>query len=166
MTSAPTVRSGGDKFRAKMADLNWVAGANAVELRAAVHALCWRSSRTTIDDLARDPAIAAKVLIVARGVADELDIRMDATDPSMTDEHRALRRRRSSAESLISTCDAAVQFAKLDSDKHSSHDLAAAITRHRRRIGPDDACEADLELWRALDERPVKSVSPRRGDAA
>lgn len=163
MTSTPTPRTGGDQFRAKLADLNWVADADAVELRAAVHALCWRSSRAVIDGLASNPAISAKVLIVARGVKDELDTRLRAVDASMSDDKAALLRRRAAAESIVSVCDAAVQFAALESSG-SGPDLAAAIADHRRRIAPEDACDADLELWRALD-RPVVSL-PRRGDAA
>jgi Asp/Glu/hydantoin racemase len=154
---SPATRSNsGEKFRTRLMDLGWIAGADAAELRAAVHALCWRSSRAIIDGFATDSYVAAKVLITTRGVKDELDIKLAAAGAvAASDDHVALLRRRAAAESIISICDAAVQFALLHDGQSSAPDLAtdltAAIAEHRSRVDPADVCEADIELWRVLD---------------
>ncbi len=154
-------RASGDEFRAKMADLDWIAGADAVQLRAAVHALCWRSVRSTLDKIASDPRIAAKVLIVARAVCNELDARIDAADNSTYDNRNTLLRRRAAAESIVSTCDAAVQLTTFKPLPPDEAELIAAITRHRDAIDPRDVCDADRELWKVLDRIESR---PRRGE--
>lgn len=149
--------SGGAKFRALLADLDWVRQASPAELRAAVHALCWRSSRAVIDGLAADPRVAARVLICARAIRDELDARLDSADVSEFADPATLRRRRAAVVELIAACDAAVQDATL----HAVSDLTAAITEHRRRVTDAEVREADVELWRVLD-----TAAPHRSSTA
>lgn len=156
-----SARTSGDEFRAKMADLRWIAAADAVQLRAAVHALCWRSVRSTLDRIASDPRIAEKVLIVARGVRDELDARIDAADESTYDDRGTLLRRRAVAEAIVSTCDAAVQLSALKPSPLDKKALIDAISRHRHSIDPDDVCDADKELWKVLDRIEHQ---PERGE--
>jgi Asp/Glu/hydantoin racemase len=170
--TSPTARSNsGEKFRARLMDLDWIAGADAAELRTAVHALCWRSSRAIIDGFATDSYVAAKVLITTRGVKDELDIKLAAAGAvAASDDRVALLRRRSAAESVISTCAAAVQFAHLHGGQSSAPDLAtdlaAAIAEHRRRVDPADVCEADIELWRVLDDTQSPTTTTQPNTAA
>jgi len=165
ITSGGATRSGGNLARAQLQDLDWVRGARPSELRAAVHALCWRARRATIDGFTEDPMVARKVLITARGVAAELDARSEAVIAAIANrpntarlielqnERSSLRHRRATAESIIVTCDAALQFDQLGAMKPqvSASELVAAIVEHRRRVHPDDVCEADSDLWRVLD---------------
>lgn len=160
MLKTANTRTGGDVYRAKMADLNWVANADAVQLRAAVHALCWRNVRSTLDAIASDSRIAAKVLVVSRGVRDELAARADAAVDD-ADERQSLRRRLASAEAIVSSCHAAVQLAAWQPSPPDEQELIDAISRHRRKIDPDDACEADMQLWKVLDRIEHR---PSRGD--
>ncbi|MFA5709934.1 hypothetical protein [Mycolicibacterium sp.] len=178
----PKARSGsasaGDEFRAKLLDLDWVRSAGPAELRAAVHALCWRANRATIDGLCTDAGVAEKVLITASGVAAELDSRIDTVAASIAEnpepttladlqrERTALLRRKSSAETLTAACDAAVQFDRLSSAHRSvpASELAAAIAEHRRRVRPCGATEADNDLWRVLDGASTNTTRQHRSE--
>lgn len=160
-TTEYSARTSGDEFRAKLSDLDWIAAADAVQLRAAVHALCWRSVRSTVDRIASEARIAEKVLIVARGVRDELDARIEAADEATHDDRRTLLRRRAVAESIVTTCDSAVRLSALRPTAPDAQELAAAIARHRRSIDPDDACDADRELWKVLGRT---EYLPQRGE--
>lgn len=176
--SAPAPRaSGGDEFRAKLRDLNWVRDAGPVELRHAVHALCWRLNRDTVDGFCSDPALADKVLIVARGVRGELDAklgelsdRLEAeyrygraaaeTIDQYADERLSLRRRKTSADTVVTACATAAELyrdtkaASTDRERRATDatiELGRAIAGHREQVHPDDACDADTALWKALD---------------
>lgn len=159
-------RSGGDFYRARLCDLDWIRESGSGELRAAMHALCWRPRRATIDGFSTDTLVAQKVLITARGVAAELDARTDAVAAGIANrpsddsrdlllrEQSSLQNRRAAAQSVIVACDAALQFERINAStrpKRSADELVAAIAQHRRRIHPDDASQADLDLWRVLD---------------
>ncbi|UBV13045.1 hypothetical protein [Mycolicibacterium fortuitum] len=162
MNLTDTSRTGGDTMRARLADPSWIAAAGPAELRAAVHALCWRTVRSTIDGFCTDLHVASKVLITARGVKAELDARLallDARTGTDPDERAVLLRRSANATEIVAACDAAVQFAQMrDARWPAASDLVAAIADHRRRVSPEDACDADTALWRVLDD--AEHLSP------
>lgn len=155
MNLTDTSRTGGDTMRARLTDPSWISDAGPAELRAAVHALCWRTVRSTIDGFCEDLHVATKVLITARGVKAELDARLaslDARTGTGSDE-RTLLRRSANATEIVAACDAAVQFAQMrDARWPAARQLVAAIADHRRRVSPENACAADTALWSVLDD--------------
>ncbi|BBY53948.1 hypothetical protein H7J07_04765 [Mycobacterium koreense] len=158
MTDNNQGRSVGDEYREHLTDLDWVRDADAVQLRVALHALCWRCERSTVDAFASDPVIARKVLIVARGIRDELEARIKAAREEGSKNVMSLLRRRASAETIVSTCDAAIQLrAVTGGGGQRGDELMRAIARHAEAIAPEDACDADRELWRVLEEAPAAS---------
>ncbi|KMV15985.1 hypothetical protein ACT17_23140 [Mycolicibacterium conceptionense] len=184
-TTAPTPRimantrrtNGGDEFRAKLLDLDWIREAGPIELRHAMHALCWRFHRETVDGFSLDPFVAEKMLITARGVKGELDAklakvgaRLDAEDvdanelSELREERAALLRRKAAADTVIATTRATVEFHRPVVGRHSERErvavaaaveLGRAIATHREQVHPDEACEADERLWAVLDTASV-----------
>lgn len=155
--NTPTARrdNGGDAFRARLADLNWVRTCGPVELRHALHALCWRLNRDTVDGFCVDPRIAQKVLITARGVKAELQSRAQQ-HPEDTAPDASLRKRISSAEAVILACQVALdlhnQSRPEDPAATAAAALARAIATHRRALESEPLRNADAALWRELDE--------------
>ena len=158
----------GDDARALLRDLDWIREAGPSSLRAAVHALCWRTNRATIDGFCTDPEVCAKILITARGVASELDARiatataeLDSSTELTADasqQRASLLRRRAAAESGLSACQTAMQLAALTRPRvPTASELADAIAEHRRRVHPEDACDADTALWQVIDPLPAAS---------
>lgn len=146
--------NGGDAFRAKLTDLDWIRSCSAVELRHALHALCWRIQRDTVDGFCTDPQVAQKVLIAARGVNTELRSRA-ALLADGSDDLTTMRKRISSSEAVMLSCQIAL-------DLHQQHRsdnlgnaaaavLARAIAAHRVALHAEPR-EADTALWRSLDE--------------
>ena len=169
--------NGGDEFRAKLLDLDWIREAGPIELRHAMHALCWRFHRETVDGFSRDPFVAEKMLITARGVKGELDAklakvgaRLDAEDidadevNELREERSALLRRKAAADTVIATSRATVEFHRPAVGRHSERErvavaaavaLGRAIATHREQVDADEACEADEQLWAVLDTASV-----------
>ena len=144
--------NGGDAFRAKLTDLDWIRSCSAAELRHALHALCWRIQRDTVDGFCTDPQVAQKVLIAARGVNTELRSRA-ALLADGSDDLTTMRKRISSSEAVMLSCQIAL-------DLHHQHRsdnlgnaaaavLARAIAAHRVALHAEPR-EADTALWRAL----------------
>lgn len=162
----PTSRrdNGGDAFRARLADLNWVRTCGPVELRHALHALCWRLNRDTVDGFCIDPHIAQKVLITARGVKAELQSRAQQ-HPEDSAADSSLRKRISSAEAVILACQVAVDLHNQSRTEDPAVAVAAAlvraITAHRRALEDEPLRDADAALWRALDETQGAALTDR-----
>lgn len=165
--------SGGDEFRAKLRDLDWVRGAGPVELRHAVHALCWRLNRTTVDGFCGDPQVADKILITASGIKDELDARIaEAEQRESTadseelgqqarNDQSSLRRRKTSVDTVISACRTAVALGQ--QRPPTADQLAQAISAHRDEVRDLGERDADTRLWGVLDRvttrtRPNESI--------
>ena len=153
--AAPTRRdNGGDAFRAKLTDLDWIRDSGAVELRHALHALCWRMQRETVDGFCTDPQVAHKVLIAARGVNAELRSRAELLADG-NDDLTSMRRRISSSEAVILSCQIALdlhQQQRTDAlGTTAAAVLARAIAAHRLALHSEPR-EADTVLWRSLDE--------------
>lgn len=156
--------SSGDAFRAKLRDLDWVRQAGPVELRPAVHALCWRINRATVDGLCADPAVAEKILATAGGVRLELDAHLAATADG--EQRTALLRRRTSVDVVIAACRTTVEFHR-SRDGRAAVTLAHAIATHRNQLHDNIVRDADIELWQVLDavEVTVSSTSPGQATA-
>lgn len=160
--TTPNARSfGGDEFRAKLRDLDWVRAAGPVELRHAVHALCWRLNRTTVDGFCDDPQVADKILIAASGIKDELDARIaeaeqresTAGSGELNQQTRndlaSLRRRKTSVDTVISACRTAVALGQ--QRPPAAEQLAQAISAHRNEVRDLGERDADTKLWGVLD---------------
>ena len=165
--------SGGDEFRAKLRDLDWVRGAGPVELRHAVHALCWRLTRSTVDGFCEDAQVAEKIRITATAIKDELDTKLaEAYRRENAAESEELRqqaaddqatpiRRKSSADAVILACRTAVALAKQSQETPAADQLAQAILAHRSEVRDGGERDADTRLWQVLDK-----VSTHAGSAA
>ena len=131
--------NGGDAFRAKLTDLDWIRSCSAAELRHALHALCWRIQRDTVDGFCTDPQVAQKVLIAARGVNTELRSRA-ALLADGSDDLTTMRKRISSSEAVMLSCQIALDL----HHQHRSDNLgnAAASPCTPSRGKPTPPCGA------------------------
>ncbi|KXO92957.1 Uncharacterised protein (plasmid) [Tsukamurella tyrosinosolvens] len=181
---ASSIPSSGAEYRALLLEPNWVANADPSLLRNAVHALCWAPAQTAIEAITRDPVACDKVLAVVKVVAAELQSRASAAAAAVEElsglfdraedyreakrEHLRIKQRCSAALRISAACRAAAATAHEQITAYArSYEkglltLARAVADHRDGFNPDDATEADRQLWATLDEIEV----PRRSAEA